>query len=195
MEDAARASGMPYATAAGMRGIHHWVLALGLGVGACAPTEPRELPLAAPRDGAARTVVEVLPPPPLGEGIFPCSECHGDMDPDFTRRELAMHDEIVLRHGDHERWCFDCHDPGDRDKLRLASGATVAMADSYRLCAQCHGDKHRDWRIGIHGKRIGSWNGARQAVQCASCHDAHAPRFEALAPLPPPPRPHLQVKR
>lgn len=176
-----------------MRGPLGWVLALGLGLAmaACSPHASRELAVAARPDGADRGRVETLAPPPLPEGVFPCSDCHANLDPDFTRRPLETHEDITLRHGDRERWCFDCHDPADRDQLRLASGTLVKLSESHRLCGQCHGDKHRDWRTGVHGKRIGSWNGTKQALQCASCHDAHAPRFEPLAPLPPPPRPHL----
>ena len=136
-------------------------------------------------------VLEV-PPPPLSEGIFPCSECHADMPVDRTRRELGMHDEIALRHDEEHRWCLDCHDATDRDWLHLASGERVPFEESYRLCGQCHGEKLRDWRAGVHGRRTGAWNGHKKYLLCAHCHNPHAPRFEALAPEPaprPPARP------
>jgi len=136
----------------------------------------------------AEEVLEV-PPPPFSDGIFPCSECHADMPADRTRRELGMHDEIVLRHDEEHRWCLDCHDATDRDWLHLASGERVPFEESYRLCGQCHGEKLRDWRAGVHGRRTGSWNGHKKYLLCAHCHNPHAPRFEALTPEPAPRRP------
>lgn len=131
-----------------------------------------------------------VPPPPFSEGIFPCSDCHADMEPNPKRRELVeMHDDIVLEHAEGQRWCLDCHNLNDRDKLRLVSGELVPFTESYRLCGQCHGDKYRDWKVGIHGKRTGYWNGEKQYLLCANCHNPHSPRFKSLKPLPPPVRP------
>ena len=63
----------------------------------------------------------MVPPPPFTEGIFPCSECHADMTPNPKRRELKEeHTDIQLKnHAENERWCLDCHDMKNRDKLRL----------------------------------------------------------------------------
>jgi hypothetical protein len=152
---------------------------------------------AASADAAAATAGDrdkeavPAPPPPFTDGIFPCSECHDDPDDvNTTPRELEdEHDQIALRHGPRERWCFDCHNPGDRDKLRLVSGKLVPFEQSYRLCGQCHGPKLRDWRAGVHGKRSGQWNGAKTYRLCVHCHDPHSPRFKSLVPLPAPRRP------
>jgi hypothetical protein len=132
-----------------------------------------------------------VPPPPFTEGIFPCSGCHNkDMPPNRTRRELtAMHDDIVLRHDEEHRWCLDCHDAENRDQLHLASGAPVPFSESYPLCGQCHGEKYRDWRAGVHGRRVGEWNGHKRYLLCAHCHNPHQPRFHSLAPKPAPIRP------
>ncbi len=130
------------------------------------------------------------PSPPFSEGIFPCSECHADMEPNLKRRQLEyMHTDIVLNHAEGQRWCLDCHNPNDRDKLRLVSGELIEFTESYRLCGQCHGDKYRDWKVGIHGKRTGYWNGDKQYLLCPSCHNPHDPKFKPLAPMPPPVRP------
>lgn len=124
------------------------------------------------------------------EDFFPCSDCHADMEVNRERRQLEeMHDDIVLDHGPKERWCFDCHNPDDRDRLRLANGTLIDFDESYRLCGQCHGTIYRDWREGIHGRREGYWNGAKSYLLCAHCHDPHAPRFKPIKPLPPPVRP------
>jgi uncharacterized CHY-type Zn-finger protein len=126
------------------------------------------------------------------EDYFPCSDCHTDMEVNLERRQLEeMHDDIVLDHGPKERWCFDCHNPDDRDRLRLANGTLIEFDESYRLCGQCHGTIFRDWREGIHGRREGYWNGAKSYLLCAHCHNPHAPRFPAIEPLPPPVRPQF----
>jgi len=133
-----------------------------------------------------------VPPPPFSEGVFPCSDCH---DPDMLptnpeRRELRIaHQQIVLRHDEEHRWCLDCHDADDRDQLRLASGKLVPFEESYRLCGQCHGDKYRDWRAGVHGRRTGHWDGQKSYLLCVHCHNAHHPAFEPIEPKPPPHRP------
>jgi hypothetical protein len=130
-------------------------------------------------------------PPPFSEGVFPCSDCH---DPDVPvrreRRELRFeHTDIVLRHDEEHRWCLDCHDAQDRDQLHLANGTLVPFEESYRLCGQCHGDKYRDWRAGVHGRRTGEWNGEKSYLLCVHCHNSHDPAFRPLRPLPPPVKP------
>jgi hypothetical protein len=131
-----------------------------------------------------------IPPPPFSDGIFPCSGCHADLPPNRTKRALsAMHDDIVLRHDEQHRWCLDCHDATDRDSLHLASGERVPFERSYLLCGQCHGEKLRDWRAGVHGRRIGQWNGQKSYLLCAHCHNPHQPRFRSLQPKPAPRRP------
>ena len=131
-----------------------------------------------------------IPPPPFTEGVFPCTDCHEKgAEFDRTRRELSQHDEIKLEHDAEHRWCLDCHDADDRDKLRLASGDKIAFAESYKLCGQCHGDKYRDWRAGVHGRRTGMWNGKKTYLLCVHCHSPHSPKFKALRPSPPPVRP------
>jgi len=134
-------------------------------------------------------------PPPFSEGIFPCMECHADQDTDPTPRELDEHDQIKLKHGDRSRWCFDCHDPDDRNMLRLANGTKVPFTESFRLCGQCHGDKFKDWRKGTHGKRKGEWGGDKMYYLCAACHDPHAPAFKPIAPEPQPIRPGATTRR
>jgi hypothetical protein len=152
--------------------------ALALASSARANTPP--LKHAAPAEKKAEVLVEAKPPP-FSDGIFPCMECHKDMK-DKTRRELAFHDEqqSVFDHDSEHRWCLDCHDYENRNVLRLASGATVPFTESYRLCGQCHGDKFRDWRGGIHGKRVGMWDGAKTYFLCVNCHNPHSPRFKGV---------------
>jgi len=141
--------------------------------------------------GDAPAQFQVPPPPFQEEGIFPCSDCH---DPDIPvnrkRRELKLaHTEIVFHHDEENRWCLDCHDAEDRDMLHLANGKLIPFEESYKLCGQCHGDKYRDWREGIHGRRKGQWNGEKEYLLCVACHNSHDPAFKARHPYAPPTQP------
>ena len=132
-----------------------------------------------------------VPPPPFSEGAFPCSDCHNEELPTRTkRRKLKVaHQEITLEHDEENRWCLDCHDIEDRDVLHLANGERIPFEESYRLCGQCHGDKYRDWRVGVHGRRTGQWDGEKQYLLCVHCHNSHSPHFQPLAPERAPARP------
>ncbi len=131
-----------------------------------------------------------VPPPPLNEDTFPCSMCHADMETNLKRRELVdFHDDIILKHDEKNRWCMACHDTENRDMLHSASGELIDFTESYKLCGQCHGPKLRDWEAGIHGRRIGEWNGEKQYLLCAHCHDPHSPKFQKMKPEPAPIKP------
>jgi hypothetical protein len=130
-----------------------------------------------------------VPPPPFSDGVFPCSFCHADLKTDRTRRVVEDHADIVLKHDEEHRWCLDCHDADNRDFLHLASGERVPFEESYRICGQCHGEKYRDWRAGVHGRRTGQWNGQKGYLLCVNCHSPHQPQFKSLAPQPAPRRP------
>ncbi len=129
--------------------------------------------------------------PPFTEGIFPCNDCHSEIVPNPQRRELVdFHDDIsaMFNHDSENRWCLDCHDMNNRDSLKLASGKLLDFKESYKLCGQCHGEKLRDWKVGVHGKRTGNWNGKKEYLLCVHCHNPHSPRFKELTPEPPPVR-------
>ncbi len=144
---------------------------------------------AVPASWAAETSFPVAAPP-FSEGIFPCSDCHADQKTNPKRRELTEeHTGIRLHHAEAVRWCLDCHDADDRDKLRLQNGDRIDFTESHRLCGQCHGPTYRDWKAGVHGKRTGFWNGRKEYLLCAHCHNPHDPRFKPLKPEPPPPLP------
>jgi uncharacterized CHY-type Zn-finger protein len=129
----------------------------------------------------------LIPVEPATLYYYPCNDCHSDLEPNPRRRELVdMHDDILFNHDSENRWCLACHDTNQRDSLRLADGRLLGFNESYRLCGQCHGPKYRDWRIGIHGKRTGEWDGTKQYYLCVHCHDPHSPRFQSLEPMPPP---------
>ena len=176
-------------------------LAAGLLVllGSAAFADPPAKPHSAKAEESAVQEGIQVPKPPFSEGIFPCTSCHDgkSQKPDPRRRELTgMHGDIILEHGPASRWCLDCHDTNNRDSLHLASGEKIPFTASYQLCGQCHGDKYRDWRVGVHGKRTGNWNGAKQYLLCVNCHNPHSPRFKALKPMAPPARPEqIQARK
>lgn len=147
---------------------------------------------AVPTQKAAPQVVQEefsVAPPPLTEGIFPCSQCHQGMPVNRTPRKLEQfHQDIKLKHMP-GGWCFDCHNPTNRDKFRLANGTLVGFEESYKVCGQCHGTVLRDWKLGIHGKRTGMWNAEKQYLLCVHCHYPHQPKFKPLEPMPPPVKP------
>ena len=124
-----------------------------------------------------------VPPPPFSEDVFPCSFCHVDLKTNPKRRFIEDHEDIVLKHDEKNRWCLDCHDSADRDVLHLASGEKVPFEESYRVCGQCHGEKYRDWRAGVHGRRTGQWNGEKRYLLCVHCHSPHQPQFKPMKPL------------
>ena len=136
-------------------------------------------------------------PPPFSDGIFPCNECHALQRPNPLRRKLEWHEDIqeIFNHDSQNRWCLDCHDLNNRDSLRLASGKLLDFKESYKLCGQCHGDKLRDWKVGVHGRRTGDWNGKKQYFLCVSCHNPHTPKFKPIKPEPPPFREMSQLNR
>ena len=127
-------------------------------------------------------------PPPVTEGMFPCSNCHAGMEVNWKKRELKEeHTGIRLHHAETMRWCLDCHNAKNRDKLRLYNGELINFTESYRLCGECHGNLYRDWKAGIHGKRTGYFAGGKRTYfLCAHCHDPHDPNFKPLKPEPSP---------
>ena len=110
--------------------------------------------------------------------------CHNGTFPpppkDKNPRALAMHQDIVpdalkLQHGRGAIWCLDCHSPTQRNKLIDNFGNPVSFNEPQKLCGKCHGPILRDWRDGIHGKRIGDWasNGKKRWFVCTECHNPH----------------------
>ena len=80
-----------------------------------------------------------------------------------------------LQHGRGRIWCLDCHHTTKRDKLVDHFGEPISFDQPQLLCGKCHGDKLRDWRDGIHGKRIGDFTstGKKRWFTCPECHNPH----------------------
>ncbi len=130
-------------------------------------------------------------PPPISSDYWPCSQCHGPQGEENPQRRVLTleHTNIKLHHGNN--WCLNCHDYKNRDMLHLSDGTLIPFSQSEKLCGQCHGDIYRDWKLGIHGKRTGYWNGPKRYLLCVNCHWPHDPHFKPLKPLPPPVRPEF----
>ena len=119
--------------------------------------------------------------------FYPCSPCHSAMPANPERRELMAPHQAALDHGDGRIWCLDCHAPESRDQLATLAGERVSFDQADQVCAQCHAAVHQDWTFGVHGKRVGRWQGPREIYSCAHCHDPHDPAVRPRAPEPPPP--------
>lgn len=185
------------------------VMALTLGVGLACFDLPSGPAFAQSQEYAealkeiqAPTSEQEFPVPlrPLPKTITPCRACHGpekDFPVNFKRREdILVHTNIRLNHGGIRLWCLDCHHPDNRNYLLpLSDGKVIEFEQSYLLCGKCHGTIYRDWRDGIHGKRTGSWNGAKNYYLCITCHDPHNPKFKPMAPMPPPKKPWTPTER
>lgn len=122
---------------------------------------------------------------------FPCSDCHRNKTPNPTRRKLVKeHTNIQLKHAEKNIWCVNCHNLHNRDSLRLINGELIPFSRSFLLCGQCHGTIFRDWKVGVHGRRTGFWNGEKVYRLCVDCHNPHSPRFKPIKPKSPPWKPN-----
>ena len=132
--------------------------------------------------------------------------CHNGTFPvkndDRNPRTLIMHQDVVpdamnLQHGRGGIWCLDCHHSDKRNKLGDNFGNEISFDQSQKLCGKCHGPVYRDWRDGIHGKRIGEWasDGKKRWFVCTECHNPHdvqqGERNRGFAQLHPEPAPIL----
>ncbi|MCP4487201.1 MAG: hypothetical protein GY820_07775 [Gammaproteobacteria bacterium] len=117
-------------------------------------------------------------------------------------RPLKMHQDIVpdsmdLQHGRGAMWCLNCHSAENRTRLIDHFGNEISFNQPQKLCGKCHGQVYRDWRDGIHGKRIGMWktSGKKRWWTCTECHNPHdvqqGMRNSGFAQLQPEPAPAL----
>ena len=89
--------------------------------------------------------------------------------------EAMVPDLKNLQHGRGSIWCLDCHHNTKRNMLVDHQGDPISFDQPQVLCGKCHGDKLRDWRDGIHGKRIGDFTstGKKRWFTCTECHNPH----------------------
>ncbi len=90
-----------------------------------------------------------------------CSSCHGYLN------ELFKHNSINLVTHDKfgQKSCSAMCHSDDRVSLRLINNVPISIADSSRLCKQCHYGVYNDWAKKSHF-----------SVQtCTDCHNPHDP--------------------
>lgn len=115
---------------------------------------------------------------------FPCVNCHNGtfvkVPKDLNPRLIVMHKDIVpnslhIEHGHGRMWCLDCHNPTNRNTLIDHRGKEISFNQPQLLCGKCHGQIFHDWRLGVHGKRVGSWEkgGKKRWWGCTECHNPH----------------------
>lgn len=88
-----------------------------------------------------------------------CLSCHS--------KTLKGHDKLSSGNDA----CWLCHDSGDMKKLRLTDGSPLSLADSPKLCGQCHQERYGAWKEGTHGIP------GTSDEKCTDCHDPHQPQI------------------
>ncbi|MEE9382973.1 MAG: hypothetical protein V3V08_06115 [Nannocystaceae bacterium] len=128
---------------------------------------------------------------------FPCEGCHDKVDADDmpVPDGPAKHQSIEIAHFSGARSCNICHDPTNRDRLRLLKGSTTSFDASHLQCGQCHGEKMRDWNIGAHGKHVGGWRGTKHRLTCVDCHNPHKPARATMQAEAPPAFPRFGIPK
>ncbi|MBI2375077.1 MAG: hypothetical protein HYV07_13860 [Deltaproteobacteria bacterium] len=142
----------------------------------------------APKPDPAAHRVEIAPRTPV-LSMLPCQDgrCHSEGQIGTEIKPLQdFHRGKQLDHGSTVVWCVWCHAMQDLEKLRLLDGTLVGFDEGYKLCGQCHGDRFRDWKLGIHGRQTGQWTGLKTRLSCPACHNPHRPKFQPLEAKPPP---------
>lgn len=139
------------------------------------------------------------------------TSCHNGVGPQFNpptlpkdkrpkpnpTMEAMVPDLANLQHGRGRIWCMDCHHTTKRNMLVDHYGDPISFDQPQLLCGKCHGDKLRDWRDGIHGKRIGEFTstGKKRWFTCTECHNPHnvqdGARNRGFVQLQPEPSPQL----
>ncbi|MCK7470018.1 MAG: hypothetical protein MZU95_03845 [Desulfomicrobium escambiense] len=94
------------------------------------------------------------------------------------RKLEQYHQEITVKHMP-GGWCYECHNPDDRDKLRMANGTLVDFEESHKI------SRTVPWHYpeGLEGGHPRTENG----------HVERAEAVQALRALPPAPRAEVQA--
>jgi len=126
---------------------------------------------------------------------FPCMKCHTQKDQLQVLKKMTFplnkpHSELTFKHMPTVKNCYTCHNKDNLNTLHLFNKSTISFDQSYQLCSQCHGEKKRDWGLGIHGRQMGSWNEKKFRFTCVSCHDPHRPKFKQMRADPAPQHPN-----
>lgn len=129
---------------------------------------------------------------------FPCQDCHEKIGLKKDRQKETAppsHTRIEFKHMRQVKDCRLCHNPDNLNTLMTLDGNIVSFNHSFEQCVNCHGEKGRDWDLGIHGKQVGSWNGDKTRFNCTDCHNPHKPKFPEMVPLAPPAFPKFGIRK
>jgi hypothetical protein len=118
-----------------------------------------------------------------------CTMCHEGFTGDKGEEALKdEHADLQFNHGLNMR-CLNCHNQNNSMAYIYHDGSEIPGDQPTRLCAKCHGTHYREWMLGIHGRVNKSWDptkGDQTKLECIQCHNPHHPKFEPMAPMPPP---------
>ena len=108
-------------------------------------------------------------------GVFPKGFPKNNRPVPIPTMEGMLPDVKTFQHGRGRIWCLECHHSTKRNMLVDHFGDPISFDQPQLLCGKCHGDKLRDWRDGIHGKRIGDFTstGKKRWFTCTECHNPH----------------------
>ena len=108
-------------------------------------------------------------------GVYPKGWPKDNKPVPIPTMEAMFPDAKNFQHGRGSIWCLDCHHATKRNMLVSHQGDPISFDQPQLLCGKCHGDKLRDWRDGIHGKRIGDFTstGKKRWFTCTECHNPH----------------------
>lgn len=160
-----------------------------------APVYPTHI-VAPPSTGMLKTEATEVSGDPVGIACMTCHEAGAGATQSFAQRTRearskdsprSMHTEVVLAHGNLE--CASCHQTDSPDHLHIAAGESFSLAESMRLCSQCHGLIRTAYDNGAHGGMRGYWDlqrGPRERNDCIACHNPHSPAHPQVIPAPGP---------
>ena len=120
---------------------------------------------------------------------YECTTCHDGFP--GGQEEAALKDEhkdVDFNHG-LNLFCLNCHNPKNSMAYVNHDGSEIPADQPTRLCAKCHGPLYREWQLGIHGRVSAAWSpkyGQQVVLECIQCHNPHRPKFQLMAPEPPP---------
>ena len=133
--------------------------------------------------------------------LFPCLECHKNIQNNSTLKQQIhdwppSHQAIQFKHMKTVKECSICHFSKNLNHLTNLDGIKIISFDeSFKLCLQCHGEKTKEFEMGIHGKQVGKWSGAKVRFNCVECHDPHSPKIRPMFAFPPPKFPKFGIRK
>jgi hypothetical protein len=118
-----------------------------------------------------------------------CQLCHTKKSRKFIKKNpnpKREHENISPTHGKRQMSCNMCHDINNHNFLIKTTRYPADFSNSSPVCAHCHNERYRDWKRGLHGKRIGGWARPLSQFNCIDCHRPHSVSFPHMESMPPP---------